>query len=34
MTLDVNRPDLTVGVIGTGAMGLGIVRDAVAGSRA
>ena len=26
MTLDVNRPDLTVGVVGTGAMGRGIAQ--------
>lgn len=31
MTLDVNRPDLVVGVIGTGAMGRGIVQVAAAG---
>ncbi|HYC45388.1 MAG TPA: 3-hydroxyacyl-CoA dehydrogenase [Burkholderiales bacterium] len=31
MALDVNRPDLVVGVIGTGAMGRGIVQVAVAG---
>jgi len=31
MALDVYRPDLTVGVIGTGAMGRGIVQVAVAG---
>ncbi|MBM3341964.1 MAG: 3-hydroxyacyl-CoA dehydrogenase [Betaproteobacteria bacterium] len=31
MSLDVNRPDLTVGVIGTGAMGRGIVQVAAAG---
>lgn len=31
MALDVNRPDLTVGVIGTGAMGRGIVQVAAAG---
>ena len=31
MTLDVNRPDLTVGVIGTGAMGRGIVQVTAAG---
>ena len=31
MTLDVNRPDLTVGVIGTGAMGRGIAQVAAAG---
>ena len=26
MALDVNRPDLTVGVVGTGAMGRGIAQ--------
>src|ERR1700756_4449591 len=26
MTLDINRPDLTVGVVGTGAMGRGIAQ--------
>ncbi len=31
MKLDVNRPDLTVGVIGTGAMGRGIVQVTAAG---
>ncbi len=31
MKLDVSRPDLTVGVIGTGAMGRGIVQVTVAG---
>ena len=31
MKLDVNRPDLVVGVIGTGAMGRGIVQVAAAG---
>jgi 3-hydroxybutyryl-CoA dehydrogenase len=31
MALDVSRPDLTVGVIGTGAMGRGIVQVAAAG---
>ena len=31
MALDVNRRDLTVGVIGTGAMGRGIVQVAAAG---
>jgi 3-hydroxybutyryl-CoA dehydrogenase len=31
MTLDANRADLTVGVIGTGAMGRGIVQVAAAG---
>lgn len=31
MTFDANRPDLTVGVIGTGAMGRGIVQVAAAG---
>ena len=31
MALDANRPDLTVGVIGTGAMGRGIVQVAAAG---
>jgi len=31
MALDVNRPDLTIGVIGTGAMGRGIVQVAAAG---
>lgn len=31
MTLDVKRPDLTVGVIGTGAMGRGIVQVTAAG---
>jgi 3-hydroxybutyryl-CoA dehydrogenase len=31
MALDTNRPDLTVGVIGTGAMGRGIVQVAAAG---
>ena len=31
MTLDVNRKDLTIGVIGTGAMGRGIVQVAAAG---
>ena len=31
MALDINRPDLTVGVIGTGAMGRGIVQVAAAG---
>jgi 3-hydroxybutyryl-CoA dehydrogenase len=31
MTLDANRPDLTVGVIGTGAMGRGIAQVAAAG---
>jgi 3-hydroxybutyryl-CoA dehydrogenase len=31
MALDVNRPDLIVGVIGTGAMGRGIVQVAAAG---
>jgi 3-hydroxybutyryl-CoA dehydrogenase len=31
MVLDTNRPDLTIGVIGTGAMGRGIVQVAAAG---
>src|SRR5919199_2454768 len=31
MALDPNRPDLTIGVIGTGAMGRGIVQVAAAG---
>jgi 3-hydroxybutyryl-CoA dehydrogenase len=31
MKLDINRPDLTVGVIGTGAMGRGIVQVTAAG---
>src|SRR3970282_1378732 len=31
MTLDTNRPDLTVGVLGTGAMGRGIAQVAAAG---
>ena len=31
MALDANRPDLTVGVIGTGAMGRGIVQVAASG---
>lgn len=31
MTLDVSRPDLTIGVIGTGAMGRGIAQVAAAG---
>src|SRR5215213_7998604 len=31
MAFDVNRPDLTIGVIGTGAMGRGIVQVAAAG---
>ncbi|MBI2510299.1 MAG: 3-hydroxyacyl-CoA dehydrogenase, partial [Betaproteobacteria bacterium] len=31
MAFDVNRPDLTLGVIGTGAMGRGIVQVAAAG---
>jgi 3-hydroxybutyryl-CoA dehydrogenase len=31
MKLDTNRPDLTLGVLGTGAMGRGIVQVAVAG---
>lgn len=31
MALDANRPDLTVGVMGTGAMGRGIVQVAAAG---
>ena len=31
MAFDANRPDLTVGVIGTGAMGRGIVQVAAAG---
>lgn len=31
MTLDVNRPDLTIGVLGAGAMGRGIAQVAVAG---
>lgn len=31
MALDTNRPDLTLGVIGTGAMGRGIVQVAAAG---
>ena len=31
MSLDINRPDLTIGVIGTGAMGRGIVQVAAAG---
>ncbi|MGZ8202611.1 MAG: 3-hydroxyacyl-CoA dehydrogenase [Burkholderiales bacterium] len=31
MPLDANRPDLTIGVIGTGAMGRGIVQVAAAG---
>ncbi len=31
MSLDTNRPDLTLGVIGTGAMGRGIVQVAAAG---
>ena len=26
MTLDINRPDLTVGIVGTGAMGRGIAQ--------
>ena len=31
MKFDANRPDLTVGVLGTGAMGRGIVQVAAAG---
>ena len=31
MKLDVSRPDLVVGVIGTGAMGRGIAQVAAAG---
>src|SRR5258705_6124608 len=31
MAFDANRPDLTIGVLGTGAMGRGIVQVAVAG---
>jgi len=31
MSLDANRPDLTIGVIGTGAMGRGIVQVSAAG---
>src|SRR3989337_2249260 len=31
MTLDANRPDLTLGVLGTGAMGRGIAQVAAAG---
>ena len=31
MAIDARRPDLTVGVIGTGAMGRGIVQVAAAG---
>ena len=31
MTFDANRPDLTVGVLGAGAMGRGIVQVAAAG---
>ena len=31
MQIDINRPDLTVGVIGTGAMGRGIAQVAAAG---
>ena len=31
MAFDANRPDLTIGVIGTGAMGRGIVQVAAAG---
>ena len=31
MTFDANRPDLTIGVLGTGAMGRGIVQVAAAG---
>ena len=31
MAFDVNRPDLTIGVIGTGAMGRGIVQVSAAG---
>src|SRR6516165_1482758 len=32
MTLDVNRPDLVVGVVGTGAMGRGIAQVTAQGS--
>src|SRR5215210_2163018 len=31
MAFDANRPDLTIGVVGTGAMGRGIVQVAAAG---
>ena len=31
MKFDANRPDLTIGVLGTGAMGRGIVQVAAAG---
>src|SRR5271156_155330 len=31
MTLDINRPDLTVGVVGTGAMGRGIAQGTAQG---
>ena len=31
MTLDVNRSDLTIGILGAGAMGRGIVQVAVSG---
>src|SRR5687768_17121482 len=31
MALDANRPDLTVGIVGTGAMGRGIAQVAAAG---
>ena len=34
MPLDPNRPDLLLGVIGTGAMGRGIVQVAAAGGHA
>src|SRR5579859_5861673 len=32
MALDINRPDLTVGVVGTGAMGRGIAQVTAQGS--
>ena len=32
MALDVNRPDLVVGVVGTGAMGRGIAQVTAQGS--
>jgi 3-hydroxybutyryl-CoA dehydrogenase len=32
MTLDINRPDLTVGIVGTGAMGRGIAQVTAQGS--
>ncbi len=33
MTLDINRPDLTVGVVGTGAMGRGIAQVTAQGTK-